>query len=188
MNTHSTDPYAQWVAEQTQHRLARLREARPAAYAVPGELHPDIAAWADRVAAGVYGNLVIVGNIGIGKSWSLWALGERLIAAGYRDGIEITPARQLRRLVTPPVDQTALDRLATAGVLAIDDVGSVRISDWDSDQTATLLDPRWERQRPTIVTSNHEDIKSLVGDRTASRLAHHATIVQMAGADRRRTA
>lgn len=181
-------PYEQWIAEQAQDRLARLRKARPPAYATPGQLHPGVAAWADRVAAGEYGNLVLVGNTGVGKSWSLWAIAERLIAAGYRDRIEITPAHRLRRLVTPPVDQGALDRLAAAGLFAVDDVGSVRISDWDSDHTATLLDPRWEDQRPTIVTSNQLDLRTLVGERTASRLSHRVTIVQMAGADRRRAA
>ncbi|GAA3550616.1 hypothetical protein GCM10022419_033590 [Nonomuraea rosea] len=188
MNNPTADPYEQWIAEQTQRRLDRLRAARPAAYAAPGRLHPDIAAWADKVAIGEYGTLAIVGNIGVGKSWSLWAVAERLVAAGYRDRIEITPAHRLRRLVTPPVDQAALDRLAAAGLLAVDDVGSVRISDWDSDRMATLLDPRWEDQRPTILTSNQLNLKDLVGERTASRLSDRVTIVQMAGADRRRTA
>lgn len=181
-------PYEQWVAEQTQHRLARLRAARPSAYAVPGQVHPDVAAWADRVAAGQYGNLVLVGNTGVGKSWSLWAVTERLVAAGYRGGVEVTPARRLRQLLAPPVDQVALDRLTAAGLLAIDDVGSVRISDWDSDGMAALLDPRWEELRPTVLTSNQLDLRALVGERTASRLSDRVTIVQMAGADRRRTA
>jgi DNA replication protein DnaC len=181
-------PYEQWLAEQTEHRLARLRAARPPAYATPGQAHPVIAAWADRVAAGEYGNLVLVGNTGVGKSWSLWALAERVVAAGYRGRVEITPARQLRRYVTPPVDQAALDRLSGAGILAVDDVGSVRISDWDSDHMGAMLDPRWEQQRPTILTSNQLDLRAMLGDRVASRLSHRVTIVQMAGADRRRIA
>lgn len=181
-------PYEQWLAEQAQHRLARLRAARPPAYAVTGMLHPDVAAWADRVAGGEYGNLVLVGNTGVGKSWSLWAVAEQLVAAGYRGRVEVTPARQLRRLLAPPTDQPALDRLTAAGILAVDDIGSVRISDWDSDGMAAMLDPRWEQQRPTVVTSNQLNLKDLVGERTASRLSHHVTIVQMAGADRRRTA
>lgn len=181
-------PQEQWLAEQAQHRLARLRAARPPAYATPGMLHPDVAAWADRAAGGEYGNLVLVGNTGVGKSWSLWAVAERLVAAGYRGRVEIVPARRLQRLIAPPVDWAALDRLAAAALLAIDDVGSVRIGDWDSDQMGALLDPRWEQQRPTVLTSNQLDLRTLVGERTASRLSHRATIVQMAGADRRRTA
>jgi DNA replication protein DnaC len=180
-------PYEQWLAEQTEQRLAKLRAAKPPAYDVPGKLHPDIAAWADRVATGEYGNLVVVGNIGVGKSWSLWALAERMVAAGYRDRVEIVPARRLQRLIMPPVDWAALDRLADAGALAVDDVGSVRIGDWDSDQMAALLAPRWEEHRPTILTSNQLDLRALVGERTASRMSHRVTIVQMAGADRRRT-
>jgi DNA replication protein DnaC len=181
-------PYEQWQVEQARDRLARLRAARPPAYNVPGRLHPDVAAWADKVAVGEYGNFVLVGNIGVGKSWSLWALAERMVSAGYRGRVEIVPARRLQRLITPPVDWAALGRLAAAGLLAIDDVGSVRIGDWDSDQMGALLDPRWEDQRPTVLTSNQLDLRTLVGERTASRLSHRVTIVQMAGADRRRTA
>ncbi|MEU4576635.1 ATP-binding protein [Nonomuraea sp. NPDC023979] len=181
-------PYEQWLAEQVQDRLAKLRAKRPAAYRVAGELHPDVAAWADRITAGEYGTLVMVGNTGVGKSWSIWAVAEKLVAAGYRGRIEVVPARQLQRYVTPPVDQPALDRLAAAGFLAIDDIGSVRIGDWDSDRMAALLDPRWEEHRPTVLTSNQLDLLALIGERTASRMSHRVTIVQMAGADRRRAA
>ncbi|MFI6296733.1 ATP-binding protein [Nonomuraea sp. NPDC050790] len=181
-------PYEQWLAEQARERLARLQAARPAAYRAPGRLHPAIAAWADRIAAGEYGNLVIVGNLGVGKSWSLWAVAERVVGAGFRGRVQVTPAALLRRMLTPPMDRAGLDRMSAAGLLAIDDVGSVRISDWDSDGMAETLDPRYEGHRPTIITSNQLDLRSLVGERTASRLAHHVTIVQMAGADRRRAA
>jgi DNA replication protein DnaC len=185
---HHDDPLTQWKAEQIRDRLDRLRARRPAAYDVPGQLHPDIAAWADQVAAGQYGNLVLVGNVGVGKSWSLWALAERMVAAGYRARIEIVSAHQLRRLIVPPVDYAELNRLSAAGLLAIDDVGAVRISDWDSDHMGSMLDPRSEELRPTVLTSNHLELRPMLGERVASRMSACRTIVQMAGADRRRIA
>lgn len=181
-------PFEQWQAEQVADRLAKLRQRMPKAYQTKGFLEPAVAEWATRVAAGRYGNLALVGSLGVGKSWSLWHAAEIIVGAGFRGRIEIVPARRLQRLITPPVDWAALDRLAAAGVLAIDDVGSVRIGDWDSDQMGALLDPRWEGQRPTILTSNQLDLRTLVGERTASRLAHNVTVVQIAGQDRRRAA
>lgn len=177
-----------WAREQAAARLARLRTLRPPAFNQPGTLHPDIADWADRVAAGQYGNLVLVSGTGVGKSWSLWAAAERLITGGWTGHIEIVPARTLKSLITPPADEAALARLAAADLLAIDDIGSMRISDWDSDHVGALLDTHWEQQKPTALTSNQLDLRAILGDRAASRLADHAAIVQMTGPDRRRTA
>ncbi|MGW4791189.1 ATP-binding protein [Nonomuraea sp. NPDC004297] len=177
-----------WEHEQAAARLTRFHKLRPAAFASPGTLHPDIAVWADHVAVGHYGNLVLVSGTGVGKSWSLWAAAERLITSGWRSHIEIVPARTLKKLITPPVDEAALARLAAAGLLAIDDIGSMRVSDWDSDHTGALIDERSENCRPTALTSNQLDLRAILGDRAASRLAHHAAIVQMTGPDRRRTA
>lgn len=177
-----------WTREQAAGRLARLHKLRPPAFAAPGTLHPDIAAWADRVAAGQYGNLVLVSGTGVGKSWSLWAAAERLTLAGWPGYIEIIPARTLRALATPPADEAALDRLAAADLLAIDDIGSMRVSDWDSDHIGALVDAHWEQRKPTALTSNQLDLRAILGDRASSRLADHAAIVQMTGPDRRRAA
>jgi DNA replication protein DnaC len=169
-------------------RLARLHHLRPPVFAAPGTLHPDIAAWTDRILAGEYGNLVLVSNVGVGKSWSLWAAAERLIVSGWPGHIEILPARKLRALATPPVDEAALARLAAADLLAIDDIGSMRVSDWDSDHVGALVDDRWESRRWTALASNQLNLRAILGDRAASRLADQAVIVQMTGPDRRRTA
>jgi hypothetical protein len=64
----------------------------------------------------------------------------------------------------------------------------MRVSDWDSDHTGALLDVHWEQQKPTALTSNKLDLRAILGDRAASRLADHAVIVQMTGPDRRRGA
>lgn len=177
-----------WAREQTQKRLTQLRVNRPPAFNRPGTLHPEIAAWAAAIAAGQFTNLVIVGNVGVGKSWSLWAVAEHLIQHGWRGSVEILPGHRLRRLIAPPVDDAALDRLAAADFFAVDDVGSVRVSEWDSDHISAMVDTRWENQRPSVLTSNHLDLRDLIGDRAASRLADNAAIVQMTGPDRRRAA
>lgn len=174
--------------ERAAARLARLHHLRPPAFNQPGTLHPDITAWTDRILAGQYGNLVLVSGTGVGKSWSLWAAAERLTASGWPGHIEILPARKLRAITTPPVDQAALARLAAADLLAIDDIGSMRVSDWDSDNVGALVDDRWENRRWTALASNKLDLRAILGDRAASRLADHAAIVQMTGPDRRRGA
>ncbi|MEU8270157.1 ATP-binding protein [Sphaerisporangium sp. NPDC049002] len=176
-----------WIKEQIEDRLTRFYARRPRMFAVPGELHPDVAAWVDRVGQGEpVGSLVLTGNVGSGKTWTLWKIQETLIGGGYRGTVEIRAAHELKRLIAPPVDTAALDVLADADVMALDDVGSVRVSDWDADHLMALIDIRWSHRRPTILTSNTTELRPLLGDRVASRLAHNATTVKITGPDRRR--
>ena len=175
-----------WWQEQVRDRLQRLHAKRPPVFAADGTLHPDIATWADKHAAGNPGGLILVGNIGVGKTWSLWKIAETLISRGYRGGIEIVTAHELKRIIAPPTDQATLDRLAAASILALDDIGAIRVSDWDADNLAALVDDRWRYQRPTILTSNNPALRDLLGERVASRLADNAAIVRMTGPDRRR--
>jgi DNA replication protein DnaC len=177
-----------WLREQIAARMERFTARRPAVFAAPGTLDPRLAAWVDRFIAGHRGGLIIVGNVGSGKTWSLWKIQETLIQAGFFGVVEICPAHELRRLIAPPVDGAALDRFAAADIFAVDDIGSVRVSDWDSDHIMRLADTRWPHQRPTILTSNESDLRKLLGERVASRLSDGVTTVKMTGVDRRRGA
>lgn len=183
-------------ADRAQMRLERYLARRPVRFSPPGELHPDLLAWSRRLLAGTAGNLVIAGATGTGKSWSTWRIGEELLRHGYRGRVEVTKAYRIKRLATPPADFAEIDRLAAADVLALDDIGAVRVSDWDADHLYGVIDDRSESVRPTIVTTNatakREDGKTLLqvllGDRVASRLAENVTTVILTGPDRRRQA
>lgn len=175
-----------WLQEQIQARLELFYAERPPVFATPGDLSPDIAQWVKRFAAGESAGLILVGNVGVGKSWSLWKIKETLIKGGWFDGVEIKPAHELKRITAPPVDDTALAALTKVGLLALDDIGSIRVSDWDADNLMALLDDRWKYRRPTVLTSNNPKLRDLLGERVASRLADGATTVKMTGADRRR--
>src|SRR5690606_25220659 len=137
-----------WLREQIAARLERFHAERPPVFAAPGELHADIAAWVKRCLDGEAANLILVGNVGVGKSWSLWKIKETLIGAGWLRSIEIRAAHELRRTCAPPVDEVELDLLREASLLALDDIGSIRVSDWDADNLMALVDDRWRHQRP----------------------------------------
>lgn len=181
-------------AEIVDLRLERFLGRRPERFAVPGELRTDLAAWVQRALAGERGNLVITGATGTGKSWSAWRIGEELLRRGYRGRVEIVTAYQIRQLAVPPVDHEGLARLAAAELLALDDIGAVRVSDWDADHLYALVDERWAHHRPIIVIANATEpaergktlLQSLLGERVASRIADGVTVVTMPGSDRRR--
>jgi DNA replication protein DnaC len=187
------DAEAELQAEYARERLERFLSRRPVKFAAAGELDPRLMQWAQELFAGRAGNLVIAGGVGTGKSWSAWRIGEELLAHGWRGRYEIVSAYQLKMLATPPVDAESLDRLAKTDLLALDDIGAVRVSDWDADHLYALIDERWASERPTIVITNITSpppgqtlLQLLLGERVASRLADGVTTVVLSGQDRRR--
>jgi DNA replication protein DnaC len=177
--------YAQWVADQSRTRLETFLAKRPKRFAAPGNLNPELLPWADQIVAGQTPNLKIVGNIGSGKSWNLWKLGEYLIEHGFLGLYEIVPAHTLKALIAPPVDLDELRKLAQADLLALDDVAAIRVSDWDADHLYGLFDDRWAADRPTIVASNMPVLGEVLGERASSRMSDNLTTVKVAGRDRR---
>lgn len=175
------------LRERIAARLDWFYAQRPPVFAKQGDLLPDVAEWGKRFVAGERTGLILVGNVGVGKTWTLWKIKESLIKAGWLGAVEIRAAHELKQITTPPVDDAALRLLAEAGLLALDDVGSIRVSDWDADKLLALVDERWKFQRPTVLTSNNPKLRELLGEIAASRLADGATTVKMTGTDRRRS-
>lgn len=182
-------------AGQIATRLERYRDRRPARFAAPGEIDSRLLQWAAGFYRGVKGSLVIVGNTGSGKTWSAWRLGEELLVRGYAGRIEIATAYEVKRLATPPADTGQIARLTSADLLVLDDVGAVRVSDWDADHLYALVDDRWANERPTVVIANGSAapaegqtlLTTLLGERVASRIADGVSVVKLTGQDRRRS-
>jgi DNA replication protein DnaC len=183
----TAEPAEIWHAERRAKLAANLIASRPAAFAAEGELHPELASWADALAAGDGRNLLLNGPVGTGKTWSVWHAAERAVAAGYEGAVAICPSGRFRRILAPATaDPAEYDRLESAGLLALDDIGSVRLSEWDMDHLSELIDSRSAALLPTVITSNKADIRALLGPRIASRLAYRAVTVTLSGPDRRR--
>lgn len=176
-----------WRADQARERLARLYEQRPPAFDQPGQLHPDIASWCDRYAAGERGPLVLIGGIGVGKSWSTWAAAEYLITRHHwKGGFAFARAYDFQRAAAPPVDDALLHTWKRVDLLALDDLGAQRVTDWDAGHLAGIINDRTEYRRPFIITSNDGDLKTILGPRSASRSRDNATVVHMSGTDLRK--
>ena len=176
-----------WEAEHRQRLVDNLLARRPAEMAAPGDLDPDIIDWAGQLASGCKRNLILAGPVGTGKTWAIWKAAELAVRLGYGGLVIITTAARLRRTIAPATaDPLEFERYLAAGLLAIDDLGTARLSEWDMDHLGELVDARWSAQLPTVVTSNKTDLASLLGPRISSRLGHNAVIVPLNGTDRRR--
>ena len=176
-----------WQADRRETLVANLLNHRPAEFARPGALDPRLAAWACEIAGGNPRNLILTGPVGTGKTWALWHAAEHAVRAGFDGRVIIGTAARLRRVVAPATaDPAEFARWQDCGLLAVDDLAAVRLSEWDLDHLLELVDARWAAQRPVAVTSNVTTLRTLLGERVSSRLAHGALIAEMDGPDRRR--
>lgn len=167
-------------------RLARWIANTPPVFARNGAVHPDVTAWVTGLVRGAATNLILIGDPGTTKTWHCYRVVKDAFTAGWPGSARLLTSQQWKRAVTPPLDYAELDRLAMLDLLILDDLGATRISDWDAEHLLGVLDERWRYQRPTIVTSNVADLRSMVGERIASRLASDHVMVTLDGPDRRR--
>lgn len=176
-----------WRRVQSEDRLARFVAKQPRAFNKPGPFDPRVQEWADRYAAGEPGNLILIGPVGVGKTWHLWAIARYLITAHHwRGSFEVATAYTVQRAIAPPLDEGLVSTWIRADLLALDDLGAQRISEWDAGHLAGVVNDRSEDEKPILLTSNEMDLTKLLDERTASRIRENATIVQMDGEDRRK--
>lgn len=160
---------------------------RPIEFADPGELDPRILPWIEQFqATGRSRALIIVGTIGAGKTWSLWKINETLVDLGWRGRCDIVDAYELKEATDRPVDWDLVTRWRHTDLLCIDDIGSQKLNNWDMDALHALIDHRRQHQKATVITSNTGDLRPLLGERVASRIAGGATAVVFDNNDRRR--
>lgn len=185
--TFTPDEYDEWVRERIAARLAVVRSRRPAQLCHPGVLHHDLIGWSDRLRANRPGNLVLTGPVGVGKSWSVWEVLDRSVQAGWRGSWEIASAADWQTAISPPTDREALALWRGVDLLALDDLGAVRVNEWALELLGGLIDDRWANGRPTVITTNVRDLGQALGPRIVSRLGDGLTLVSLDGDDRRGT-
>lgn len=177
---------AEWERYRTEGTLARWREQIPARLSAPGDLMPRIAAWAATLAAGQAGNLILAGPVGSGKTWQALHAIEAALEAGWTGGAVFTDAAGWRDTIGPPPDEVALRRVRECGAWVLDDPGAIRLGAWDLEHLYAVVNHRWARKLPVVITSNAADLRELFGERIASRLADGVTQLVVPGPDRRR--
>lgn len=183
---HADDADREWAADRLAQRLAAIRAQRPARLTRPGEQHPEVAAWGERLLAGKASTLLLGGPTGSGKTWEAHEVLERAVAAGFPGRIMFLSSAVWRDTISPPVERELLRTMRLVEVLVFDDLGSGRINEWEKECLLGVVDERWANDRPIVVTFNVESLRETLGERIASRLADGATKVLLTGDDRRR--
>jgi DNA replication protein DnaC len=84
-------------------------------------------------------------------------------------------------------EASPLKEAATVQLLALDDLGADRVTDWTQDCLSDLIDSRYSNGRKTIITTNLDAvaIKAMYGPRIADRLREMCQTLVLDGESRR---
>lgn len=158
-------------------RLARYLERRPRRFGaahVPSARQVEVLDWAAGLPGdGVGGRSLycLSATPGRGKTWALWRAGELLLAGGFRSTVEIVGAAEFQEACAPPTDTGRLRRWRTCGLLVLDDVGAFRVGPWVADNLYAVVSAREAGELPTAMSSNEKNVRDMLGEPVASRMA-----------------
>lgn len=157
----------------------------------------EVRAWVHRFLADPTGcgTLLLTGPVGRGKTCeSIGALRGCLLgsaARGRHMTWHYTSHTNLNAALRPSPDDSHLESLNQAcavDLLVLDDLGAGQYTDWAADSLYRIIDARWSNDRPTIATTNllAEELRDVIGDRIASRMASGTQVALTETGDLRR--
>ena len=134
--------------------------------------------------------LLLAGVVGVGKTHQACGALRALLTSGVRCRGVLVTAADLYAEMRPRhgVDSEAVFReYADAGVLELDDLGAAKGSEWTEEINYRLINHRYQRNLPTLVTTNRKpsELRDVFGARVMSRLAEMSRTVVLTGGDRR---
>jgi len=142
--------------------------------------------------------LMLIGPPGIGKTHIAVSVLQQVIRRTGAHGLYYdtrTLLREIRSTYNPVLHQAEMDVIRPvmeAELLVLDDIGAERLTDWVEETMSSIVNTRYNERRPTIFTSNYEDIpdegemNSLlvrVGFRLHSRLREMCEFLEYDGPD-----
>lgn len=139
-------------------------------------------------------SLYIWGGVGTGKTYMAYGLYKLFRANGWNTliGGTVDILQDIKEDFTykakDPYYQSKFDKwIEHPGPMIIDDLGAEKVSDWVLETFYNLINTRYEKQLPTIFTSNYslKQISERVGDRITSRIFEMCEIIKLDGDDRR---
>jgi DNA replication protein DnaC len=186
--------------------LKRWAAVTPFRYQNATCTHPELQAWADKVAADprTAGFLLLTGSFGTGKTHESYGALRRIAEAGLdRYEVIAITAPDMYALMRPGGSERGTEyevkRLKKIPLLLIDDLGTEKVSEFTEEATYRLLNERYNESLPTLITSNlpadsrdkngkkqGPDLIEKLGERIADRLREITRIVPMDGPSRRR--
>ncbi|MEU5518723.1 ATP-binding protein [Streptomyces griseoaurantiacus] len=184
--------------------IRRADERIPPRYREARADHPAVVKWLREVVAQAAPanpgarlqvttgpSLLMAGVTGAGKTHQAYGALRALTRSGIAVRWEATTAADLYADLRPRTGndtERLLTRVTRVPVLILDDLGAARTSEWVEEITYRLINQRYNRMLPTLITTNLAigDLRVGLGDRVASRLAEMTERATFEPVDRRR--
>lgn len=165
-----------WPAEQMPRRFAQAH------------IFDDRAqSWVEAVCEDPhYRGLLIAGPTGVGKTFLLWGIYHEL-ASRQGPRVEVVKLVKLLSSLRPGgnSDDDTVHKLCQVPILAIDDIGAQKSSEWVNERLYEIIDTRYDNCKPIIATTNRKNLHDTLDDRLVSRLQECCESIVLTGADRR---
>jgi len=137
-------------------------------------------------------SVFLTGKTGVGKT-TLMASLAKLYFINFKNVMWISYPAFIMELQSAfkkdgesPFDM-AVEVARFSGVLAIDDIGAEKLTDFVRQITYFILNEREQRMLPIIITSNFslQQIDEMIDPRISSRIAGMCEVIKLTGKDRR---
>lgn len=170
-----------------------FRTKRWDTFAVDGDNGPAYATARRMFDDGLKG-IVLAGAVGVGKSHLAAAIVNEQLDRGGKALFCAVPAlmNDLRAAVKDGKQELLLKELSTVPLLALDDLGAERGTEFALEQLFLIVNTRLVGQKATVITTNYVDPTDLIarlgemtGQRIVSRLREMGEWVVLKGRDRR---
>ncbi len=131
--------------------------------------------------------LIFYGKPGTGKTFAASCIANALMEKGVP--VLVTSIVRLTNAVFGDELNTLLDKMNTARLLVLDDLGAERNTEFKAEQLFTVIDSRYAAKKPMIITTNTTDFKNesdMRRTRIYDRIFEVCAPVKMNGESRRR--
>ncbi len=181
------------------HRSRLLGSGLPECFwadGIPRDTPDDAADAVRRFANGETRGVILTGTIGNGKTTLIGrAFYRRLYSCSGYWGSVPHLMRNLRADMKSRRHEEAVAALTGSGMLALDDLDKVKITEYVGEQLYLAIDNAYSRRAPLAVTANRslreiseQFADPATGEAIADRLREHCVWVEMTGPSRRRAA
>jgi len=134
--------------------------------------------------------LILTGGYGVGKT-GLLAAALHALVTDHRDlweaSLHFALAADLLDLLRQGYDAgdatQRLARVRNARLLALDDLGAEKSTEWVQERLLMIVNHRYERLLPTWITTNYglNGLAGRIGERTVWRLAETCEVIEIGG-------
>lgn len=137
--------------------------------------------------------LILSGPTGSGKSHLVAAIANHLLQQEIPVVLQSVPRLLVKysttqRFSSEMTSEQFIDTLVDVDLLILDDLGAQQRGEWAEAVLYTVIDERYRRERPVVVTTNlaPRDLETAIGTRIMDRLAETCRIITIRATSYRR--